>query len=446
MSDPKPTAGPPARAKPTWWDWTRRVSLVLAGILGLGVVFGAWKGYQLLNVLGGGPKVRFDEGILAGGVPDEPRNILVLGSDSRAGLTAEEKEKFGSEKDVPDDRTDTIILMHLDPTREQAVIVHFPRDLRVPIPDHGVDKINAAYQYGGPELAVETVKQFTGLPIHNYIEVSLAGFQDLVDSLGGVTICVDQPMYDELAGLDIPTAGCHLLDGFMALAFVRARHIEGDAIPDFSRIARQQQFMRALVNKMLSLGSLIDDDLIRDAVQQVKTDERLTGAELVYLAAELRKVAVTDPSGGSLVDFRAVPSTPEFIDGVAYVIADQPESRQLFQRLANGQPLGDLGKVLLLTDVSPAQITAQVLQAASPELALQATELLRQSGFVVLDPRDAPASLTRSQILFGPDGAPMAEVVGDYFPELPVSEGQPRLLGDADVILVAGRDYASIQP
>jgi LCP family protein required for cell wall assembly len=283
-----------------------------------------------------------------------PRNVLVLGSDDRAGLTPEEQAAFGSEDDVEGERSDTIILLHIDPRRDRAVVLHFPRDLRVRIPEHGTDKINAAYTLGGPDLVVRTVKAYTGLPVHNYMEIDLAGFQDLVDAVGGVRICIDRPMVDELAGLNLPRAGCYLLDGAQALGFVRARHIAGDIVPDFARIARQQQFMRAMLNRLLSLGSLLDQQLLEEAVANVTTDEALTGADLVLLGQKLRHLAEEDPSGGESLDFRVVPSIPQEIEGVSYVVAEQADADRLFEALAEGRPLGGLGLTLAQTLPSPA--------------------------------------------------------------------------------------------
>ena len=282
-----------------------------------------------------------------------PRNVLVLGSDTRAGLTPEEQAAFGSEEDLEGERSDTIILLHVDPRRDRAVVLHFPRDLRVRIPGHGLDRVNAAYELGGPGLVVRTVRAYTGLPIHNYMEIDLAGFQDLVDAVGGVRICIDRPMVDELAGLNLPRAGCYLLDGAKALGFVRARHIPGDIVPDFARIARQQQFMRAMLNRLLSFGSLLDQQVLEEAVSKVTTDEALSGADLVLLGQKLRQLAEEDPTGGESLDFRVVPSVPQEIDGVSYVVAQEEEADRLFAALRDGRPLGQLGLTLAQTLPSP---------------------------------------------------------------------------------------------
>jgi LCP family protein required for cell wall assembly len=372
---------------------------------------------------------------------NKPRNVLILGSDTRAGLSEEEQAAFGSPETVSGERSDTIILMHIDPRREKAVMVHFPRDLQVEIPGHGTDKINAAYTYGGPGLVVRTVKEFTGLPIHNYMEVDLAGFERLIDVVGGVRMCVDRPLFDELAGLSIPRAGCYMFDGRTALAFVRARHIEGDLIPDFSRITRQQQFMRAMMNKILSLGSLLDQEVIEEAARQVTTDTRLSTADLIYLGARLRQLAERDPSGATSLDFRVVPGAPQTQDGISYVIAQQPDADRLFEALAEGTSLGSIGTAPVNTAISPAVIRVRVLSAGLTSEAQEAGGLLRRAGFIVLEQGTAPEGTTESEILYAPGKRDRAQVVGGYFPDLPQEEGSASILGNAEVAVVVGEDF-----
>lgn len=428
---------PPLRAR------RRTAGLVFGGLLGLIVAAASLQGLRLMGAVGEHPTqpVRGLSEYFEG-----PRNVLVLGSDTRANLPKSEQEKHGSPKTVTGERSDTIILMHFDPGAEKAVMVHFPRDLRVPIPKHGVNRINAAFTFGGPTLAVRTVERFTGLPIHNYVEVGLAGFQNLVDTLGGVTICVDRPMFDELANLHLRTAGCHDLNGKEALAFVRARHIEGDRIPDFSRIARQQQFMRAVLNKLITVGSLLDTEVIRTAARQVTTDEGLSAADLVFLGTKVRELAQADPSGASTLDFRVVPGAPETIDGVSYVVAQQPQAGKLFAALKRGEPLGEIGRVILETLPSPAQIRVQVMPMGGVGASADdATQVLRQAGFIVLNSGNPPIGAKRSEVIYRQGLRDRGLVVSGFFPGLPVRQVPPRVLGDeVEVAVVTGRDYRSV--
>src|SRR5699024_6111898 len=134
-------------------------------------------------------------------------------------------------------------LVQLDPRRDGAAMMSFPRDLRVERCNGSTGKINAAYaigegtDVGGPSCLVQTVNELTDIPIHHYVEVDLAGFIDVVEALDGVSMYLDQPITDRYAGVDFP-AGCVTMDGAAALGFVRARNIDND----FGRIARQQRF------------------------------------------------------------------------------------------------------------------------------------------------------------------------------------------------------------
>ncbi len=159
---------------------------------------------------------------------DDVCNYLILGSDSRAGLTADEQNQFGTDEDIGgSNRSDVIMLVHTDPRLQKAIVLSFPRDLWVDIPGRGFDKINAAFsgglEGGGAQLVAKTVEELSGLKINHVLYVDLAGFQGIVEALGGVTMCIPTAMTDPLTGLDVQ-AGCQTLDGYQALAYVRTRH------------------------------------------------------------------------------------------------------------------------------------------------------------------------------------------------------------------------------
>jgi LCP family protein required for cell wall assembly len=376
-------------------------------------------------------------------IGDDPVNVIVLGSDTREGLTEEEQRAHGTTEDVGGRRSDTLILVHLDPRREKAVLVHFPRDLRVEIPGRGMDRINIAYNVGGPSLVVETVKRFTGLPVHHYVEVNFVGFREVVDSLGGVRMCVDRPLIDPVSLLNIKNAGCSTFNGKRALAFVRARNVEGDAIPDFSRIARQQQFIRALLNKLLRVGTLVNPGVARSVAENVTTDANLSATDLIELGNELRSLAATGPSGATGVDFRTVPSRPEEIGGTAFVVADETKSRLLFQRLRSGKALGSVGAFQVGTEASPATIKVVVMDAGGGERAERVHGALHRAGFTLLGLTDAPPSLRRSEVLFRKGKESLAEVVKGFVPSLDVRPAPRGLLRGAAVAVIVGDDFPS---
>jgi len=414
----------------------RQVGLAVAGGLSALLAAAAVASIWFLNYVEAGLQVVEIPGINqkeAG----KPVNVLILGSDSRARLSRAEQIEKGIPARLGGERSDTIIFAHFDPRRTRAVLVHLPRDLRVEIPGHGEKKINEAFHLGGPELVVRTVQRFTGLPIHHYVEVDFLAFRNLVDALGGVRICVDRPMFDEKSKLRLPRAGCYRFGGEMALSFVRARHVEGDLIPDFARIARQQQFIRAVLNKLLSVRSLVRlPGLIRLASQNVTTDADLSGTDILYLGDKLRDLAEEDPTGARTVDLRVVPSVPRDIDGVSYVVAEQPQTGKLFRALETGRRLGAVGSVQVLTGVSPGVIEVWVLDAGAPEDAQETENLLRRSGFIVLGIREAPSRLHESAILFRPGAEDRAQTVGGFFPKLSRREARARVLAGADVAVV----------
>jgi LCP family protein required for cell wall assembly len=187
--------------------------------------------------------------------PDRPAagpgsTWLLVGSDSRQGLTPEQQEALATGGDTGNGRTDTILVVHVPAFASSATttMVSIPRDSYVPIPGYGRDKINAAFAMGGARLLAETVEQATGLRVDHYAEIGFSGFAGLVDGLGGVTVCPKSPIDDPLAGINLP-AGCQQLDGRNALGYVRSR-----ATPraDLDRMIDQRQFMASLLHRAAS--------------------------------------------------------------------------------------------------------------------------------------------------------------------------------------------------
>ena len=369
--------------------------------------------------------VTIPEPEIAGICDDRACNYLLLGSDSRQGLTPEEQAVFGTDADIGGNRSDTIILVHTEPDRREAVFLSFPRDLWVEIPGAGTGKINGAFaggiSGGGAQLVARTVKNLTGMPIHHVLYVDLAGFQGLVDALDGVDMCVPFPMQDELTGLDIP-AGCQHLDGATALAYVRTRHQPCDAVPDFARIGRQQQFLRAVISRLLSPGELLRlPTLVPELLGNLVVDEGLRNpAELVYLAGTL------DGVNTGAADFRSVPSVPagEYVNGqyLSIVRAIEPQASQLFERINEGRTLGDLGAELSSTPPSPANIVVQVVDKRSGTIAANAFNVLTDGGFNtsagMVPGATFHAPVKGAVIVYREGAEPEAKVVGTYYRNL----------------------------
>ena len=160
------------------------------------------------------------------------------------------------------ERSDTIMVAHIDPDTETGLLVSFPRDLWVEIPGRGEAKLNSAFN-DGPQVVVETITQNFGIPINHYLEIDFAGFRNLVNAIGTVPIYFPTPARDFQTGLAIDAAGCHRLDGETALKYARSREYEyvgedgdweKDGTADLGRIRRQQYFIRSLANEAVKSG------------------------------------------------------------------------------------------------------------------------------------------------------------------------------------------------
>jgi LCP family protein required for cell wall assembly len=215
--------------------------------------------------------------------PGRGTTWLLVGSDSRQGLTPEQQAELTTGDDIGNGRTDTILVVHVPGfgSDTSTTMVSLPRDSYVDIPGHGEDKINAAFSIGGAPLLAQTVEEATGIRLDHYAEVGFEGFAAVVDAVGGVTMCPPEPVVDPLAGIDLP-AGCQKLDGRSALGYVRTR-----ATPraDLDRMVNQRQFMSALMHRSASPAVLMNPlrwyPLAHAAAQAVTVD---TGAHVWDLA------------------------------------------------------------------------------------------------------------------------------------------------------------------
>ena len=326
MSEPEPSV-PHAHGPATRWFVAVSALLSIVIAAGSGYAFAQYWAAKKISTCDwagcepGKPKPSGGTGVAVGPCADDVCNYLLLGSDSRKGLTPSEIDQFGSDTTIGgENRADTIMLVHTDPNLQKAIIVSFPRDLWVNIPGHGYDKINAAFEGGieggGPLLVAKTIHALTGLKINHYLYVDLAGFQGVVKTLGGVDMCISgenvntpgyvegesgsvyypEPGYiaDPYTGLHIKP-GCQTLPPDQALAYVRARHLKCDAAaPDFYRIGRQQQFMRALITKMLQPDELLQlPSRIRPILSNMKRDPDLNPADLFDLEGTVRPPALS---------------------------------------------------------------------------------------------------------------------------------------------------------
>ncbi|HWC82139.1 MAG TPA: LCP family protein [Pseudonocardiaceae bacterium] len=241
-------------------------------------------------------------------------NWLIVGDDSREGLTAAQAQQLhtGDSSSVSGGRTDTIMVVHLPDNSTKPTMVSLLRDSYVSIPGHGKNKINAAFAFGGPSLLVQTVEEATGLRIDHYAEIGLGGFASVVDDIGGVQMCLDQPDNDSYAGINLP-AGCQNLDGANALGYVRSRH--AFATSDYARTDHQRQFIGALANKISSPGTMLNPfdmiPMLGDLPKAITVDNGDHLQNLIGLAWDMRGISgggvtttavpISGTTGGSLL-------------------------------------------------------------------------------------------------------------------------------------------------
>lgn len=192
-------------------------------------------------------------------------------------------------------QTDTIMLLHLTSDRSHAYLVSIPRDTWVPIPGHGSAKIDAAFSWGGPPLLIQTVEQYTNIRIDHFGAIDWSGFRSLTNAVGGVTITIPDSSYDSQQQVQW-TPGTYTMDGQTALNYVRQRY--GLPNGDLDRIARQQNFLRSLMNKAAGQISLTNpfglSHLLDATAKAVSVDDQLSNSELRDLALGLRDLGSND--------------------------------------------------------------------------------------------------------------------------------------------------------
>jgi len=261
-------------------------------------------------------------------------NWLLVGSDSRAGLTAQQEQDLhvGGDSGV---NTDTVMVLHKG--SNGPVLMSIPRDSYVAIPGHGKNKINAAYATGGAPLLVQTVEQATGIRIDHYTEVGFTGTVDVVDALGGVEMCLDRPVVDAKSGANLP-AGCQTLDGTQALQLVRTRYSLPDS--DLGRVQNQQAFLQALAKEVLSPGTLLNPfvlyPFLNAALDALTVDQDSSSWTLTQFALQMDEVS---GSGGRTVTVPIADQNYQTPAGSSILWAPNA-SRQLFGQIQNDQPVG----------------------------------------------------------------------------------------------------------
>ncbi|KUP98115.1 LCP family protein [Thermobifida cellulosilytica] len=337
-ADPSPDAPPPRRRKRRVILW---ISLGLAVSL-LACLGTAYAYYRSLRA----NMVQHDLAVI---LPEDERppkisdavNILFIGSDGRKGGNA----AYGG-RDFVGERSDALLLAHISPDNG-VIVVSFPRDSLVDLPDcepYGETEgtygyygmINAALFHGGPPCVVKTIESLTQIRIDHFVHVSFVGFREMVDAIGGVEMCIPEPMHDERSKLDLEP-GTQVLDGEQSLSFVRARYEIGDG-GDLGRIDRQQMFLGALASQMLSKQILANpaklDALLTSVTQYTATDAELTLDTMLSIGFTLSDVKPQN------ITFYTVPSWPAPWDPNR-VVWNEEKAERLFRAINEDEPVDD---------------------------------------------------------------------------------------------------------
>jgi len=263
------------------------------------------------------------------GTAGDALNILVMGTDRRSETATTGSDATGAEWVPGAQRTDTIMILHVDGDREGASLISIPRDAWVEVPGYGMNKINAAFSLAGPSLAVRTIEDYTGVRIDHLAVIDWTGFETLTDTLGGVTVTVPRTIEDTKHNV-VWTKGEQTLDGAQALMYVRQRY--GLPNGDFDRIRRQQAFVRSLMRSSIKTlrGSnpKAAYDLLDATTRTVTVDEGWEFDQMRELTLDLRELSLRT------VDFITAPVLGLGREGDQSVVyLDRPANRDLWSNV-----------------------------------------------------------------------------------------------------------------
>jgi LCP family protein required for cell wall assembly len=421
-----------------WWQWALVAVLVLL-LLGGGFAVWAYMHLQTEVQVPVPPITKTTD-------ERKPFNALLVGTDSRAGLTKAQQLNLGANA-VPGKRADTIILAHVDPTTNKVTMVQFPRDLYVPIHGRGKDKINSAIAPGGPSNLVRTIKDLTGLKINHYVQVDLNGFRELVNAIGGVDICVPQKIpFDTHTGLQVTKPGMIHFGGDEALRFVRAREVFANG--DFTRIQNQQRFLQAAVAKGTQKSTLFNPaklaGIYRAVGHSLRIDDTTSLRAASRLAQRFRSFdprhyeAYTAPNLGAKQI--TLPS-----GAISDIVAADPQGmRVMFRAIAaNKSPAAADG----VPNVDPTSIRVAVLNGTFTAGAAQtAADALRAatvttSGVINVAQVANAGSFNHKQtvIQYRPGNKAKAEFIAAAIPGATVTAGKTH--PGVDVTVIVGKHF-----
>lgn len=379
----------------------------LAALLSVLILAGSGWGWYLVRVAEasvGRTDAIPDSGNSDANGDGQEMNLLLVGMDSREGLTAEQQAEFSTGDPEGALNTDSMMLVHIPADGSAASFVSLPRDTYVTIPGYGEGRLNSAYARGyndaegsdadrdaaGAQLLIQTVSQLSGLRIDHFAEIDLLGFINLSTIVGGVEVNLCQATSDAMSGADFP-AGVQTISGADALQFVRQRY--GLPRVDLDRVVRQQVYIAGMLRNVLSSDLLLDLGKQKDVVEQVGTSLTLDRElDLFELAAQMQSVQLGN------ITFQTIPGlTDARIDGAEVL---EPPGQEVLHAFfdslsASPEPDAPAAPSSAAPSVSPGDVTVSVLNGSGVSgAAATAATALTDAGFAAgsggnADPTDS---------------------------------------------------------
>ncbi len=389
----------------------------------------------------------------------EPANFLLIGSDTRAFVeTEKDKDSFTDPKGEAGQRSDTMMIIHVDPKNKKTTVMAIPRDTKVNIPGIGTQKINASFNTdlgGGPDKVVETIQSNFDIPIQHYVELDFDSFRQIVDALGTVNVYFPAPARDHNpdngnneSGLDTHgKAGCIALNGDQALSYVRSRYyqqfIDGkwqsDPTSNFGRIARQQEFMRrvaAIAVKKSFADPLKGRKVVDAVIDKLSVDQNFQKDDIFKLMNAFKGV---DPNDPEHVVFQTLPVKSQLQNGAWNDIIQTEEAEPMLEVFRNFEKSEDETSTTTLP--RPGTVKLRVLNA-SGETGLAATAMtsLQEVGFVPAGTGNASSRAT-TEIHYTSANKAKALLIAKYVKGTLV---QDSAIADADVVVMLGSDFTAV--
>jgi LCP family protein required for cell wall assembly len=406
---------------------------------GLGGAF--WSTNNKWNAV---PEAQIAPALLVKSAHGKPTNILIVASDDPTATGADTSSGTPGGTPVA---TDTIMIAHVDPSNDTGLLVALPHDLRVNIPGGGAQPLETVFN-DGPEKVVETVETNLGVPINHYLEIDVTRLPALVNAIGGIPIYFPAPARDERSGLQILTAGCRRFNGDDAIAYVRSRAYEYETAPgqwvldpsaDFGRAARQQAFLRSVVQLAIRNAAahpLNADRIVNNAFAAMTKDSSLGLSDFRAILDALRNIA---PHGFQMV---TLPATSQTVNGHTTLTLDPKRAAPIIQRLKTFGPV--LPPITVPPGVRPNEVQVNVLNGTTTDGAAKRTlAALVFVGFQSGTAGNADRSdYAETEVHYKPGALNKAELVAAYV-------GSRTLVSDksvsgADVAVVIGADFARV--